>query len=161
MTREKPTATDAWDHVHALFGIGDWSPDDDLPWWEYRQQQASRLKARMTKLTLSAQDVMLCADYCKANGIDIRNATWVTKHYYDAKHWQTERENERSRIDIETRISNAIATEMDHDHDSPWVSKLMLAQGAYREEVLDVWMQWNATRSSSTSRSRSGENRTA
>ena len=148
MSREKPTATDAWDHVHALFGIGDWSPDDDLPWWEYRQQQASRLKARMTKLTLTAQDVMLCADYCKANGIDIRNATWVTQYYYEARRWQTERENERSRIDIETRISDAIATEMDHDHDSPWVSKLMLAQGAYREEVLDDWRKERGGRDS-------------
>jgi hypothetical protein len=151
MTASKPTASDAWDHIHRLFGVGDWSPDDEQPWWEFRRDQAMRLKARMTRLNLTPEEVMRCADYCKAEGIDIRNATWVTKHYYEAKKWAEQRENERSRHDVEDRISEAIATEMDHDHDSPWISKLMLAQGSYREEVLDEWQAWNRQRSSSPS----------
>jgi hypothetical protein len=142
MSAAKPTASDAWDHVHRLFGIGEWTEDSGVPWWQYRQEQAGRLKARMTRLGQTPEDVMLEADYCHAEGITIRNALWVLKHYYEAKRWGEQRENERSRGDLEARIDDAIAYEMDLDKDSPWISRLMLAQGDYRRQAVEEWEDW-------------------
>lgn len=155
MSAEKPSATDAWDYVHKLFGVGTWTEDSGIPWWKYRQGEATKLKARMTRLNQTPQDVINEADYCKANGIRIDNATWVCKTYYEAKAWAAERDNERSRADVDERISEAIAFEMDLDKDSPWISRLMLAQGDYRKTALEEWEDWRRSlRSQLSSRAR-------
>lgn len=146
VTVESLTVADAWDHIHHLFGVGDWTEDSGLPWWKWRIEMVTRLKARATRLGVSPEELVMCADYCKAEGIDIRNAVWVTRYYYEAKRWSTERDNERSRAGIEDRISAAVAQEMEHDEDSPWISRLLNSQGHYREEVLAEWETWSRTR---------------
>lgn len=163
-TKKELSALDAWDHVHRLFGVGSYSPADGL-WWEYRRDQTMRLKSRMTRLSQTPADVIREADYCKAHGINIENASWVTKYYYEAKVWEKERDNERSRVSLEDRINAAVAEEIAFDSFSAWIDRLVLSQGPAREEVLTEWTQWSnqrkAARSSSSSPSRSSADRTA
>ncbi len=162
-TPHELNAFDAWDHIHRLFGVGDWTPEQG-PWWQHRRDMGTRLKSRMTRLSQTPADVIREADYCKAMGIHIENATWVTKYYYEAKRWAEAAENERSRASIEDRINVAIQTEMAHDKTSAWIDRLVLAQGPAREEVLTEWQAWNQGRraqSSSSSPSRSRDGRTA
>lgn len=145
------TPTAAWDHVFRLFGCGDWDPDTyEDPWWKWRQKEATKLKARMTRLSITPEEICLCADYCKATGIDIRNTTWVVKYLYEAKAWGKRRDNERSRMDISDRINAAISVEMAYDVDSDWISRLTLVSGDAREEVLAQWTEWSRNRPTSS-----------
>lgn len=136
------TDTALWEYVHRLFGIGDWDElASDEPFWQYRQREVGKVKARRARLKVEIADLAHAADYCKAHGIDIRNVAWLYQYLPMARRWILERERAFS----STHLDELIARAVDHEHrngkDGQWIDRLLRARGEHREEVLREWQQ--------------------
>lgn len=133
-----------WDHVHRLFGIGDWHEDCGTPFWRYRALEITKVKRRRAKLRVSCEDLAVAADYCKAHGIDIRNVAWLYRHLKDSAVWHRDRQRALAGAELDELIAVAIDIEVSNP-DSPWVDRLVRARGVHRQEVYEAWKSWRAS----------------
>lgn len=134
-----------YDHVHRLFGVGDWPNPSGQPYWQYRATQVHISKATRTKRRVSCADLAVAAEYCKAHGIDIRHMSWLYHHLADAKRWDQQRQRSFAAADLDEAIATAVAIETNPD----WVDRLVRARGPYRQEVYDAWSHWRTSSSCS------------
>jgi hypothetical protein len=145
-----------FEHVHRLFGIGDW---DELtssePYHQFRMREIAKIKARRTKLNVSADDLCNAADYCKAQHIDIRNVAWLYQHLGDARRWKRERERALAAREVDELLDEAIALETTVP-DSRWLEQLIRARGPHRQEVYDAWKTWRDSQLTSSTSDLSG-----
>lgn len=132
------TDADVFDHCRALFGIGDWTEDHPLPYWRWRQDQVSRHKRVRTSRKVTTDQLIATANFCKANGIDVRDVTWLYKHLTDGLRWDARRRQALSTAVLEDDIQAAIEHEMTNP-ESPWTDRLIRARGPHRQAVYDEW----------------------
>jgi hypothetical protein len=136
-----PTDGDLFDLLHRLFGIGDYSDDDKLPWWRFRILEIGKLKAMRRKRRLTVADLMVTAYFCDAHNFHIA-APWQLVNYLPAaKHNQQEWRDHQ----LERDVAEAIAYERAlPEPDYVWADRLLLARGKHREELLAEWRQHRA-----------------
>lgn len=127
-----------WEAGQRVLGYGDWTEDNPEPYKKWAGLEAHKLFMVMRKRRVTQADFLLCVDYCHRHHIRIENATWVFKHYADAK---AEQRDQARPADLEQQIEKAVAHERSFaDGMSPsWIAKLTRSQGQYRREVLGEW----------------------
>lgn len=132
-----------WEAGQRVLGYGDWTEAHPEPYKKWAGLEAHKLFLLMRRRGATQADFLLCVDYCHRHHIRIENATWVFKHYKDAKAEQRERTPNM----LDQQIESAIAHERSFADamSASWISKLTRAQGPYREEVLTEWEQFRRT----------------
>lgn len=128
-----------WEAGQRVLGYGDWTEDHPEPYKKWAGLEAHKLFMVMRKRRATQADFLLCVDYCHRHHIRIENATWVFKHYNDAKAEQ----RAATPVELEQHIASAIAHEraFADSMSSSWIARLTRAQGQYRKEVLVEWEQ--------------------
>lgn len=134
---------EVYDHLHRLFGIGEWDWATGEPYHRYRALQVHQLKGMRKKRRATCQELIDAADYCKAHRLDIRHASWLFRHIPAAKRWAAERQRALEAADLDERVAEAIAIEVRDGDPEDWVGRLVRAAGDQREEV---YSQWKAAR---------------
>ena len=127
-----------FDQLHTLFGIGDYNEDDPKPWFRFRMLEIGKLKALRRKRALSVGDLMLAAEYCDKKRIRITASWQLVAHISIAKKYQREWLAEK----LERDIADAVAHERSlPDPDQEWASRLLLARGSIRQDVLNQYRE--------------------
>ena len=121
------------------FGVGDWDEaTSPQPYWKWRAIEVGKIKRVRTARKVRLDDLALAAEYCKAHGYDVRDATWLYKHVLPALRWDRERRAVASTSSFEEQMATAVG-EAYAAGDMDWVGRLTRAQGATREQVLAEW----------------------
>lgn len=127
-----------FDHLHTLFGIGDYDDDDPKPWFRFRMLEIGKLKALRRKRALSVGDLMLAADYCNKRCIRISASWQLIPHISIAKR----EHREWLAGQLERELAAVVAHERSlPDPDESWISRLLLARGSIRQDVLNQYRE--------------------
>jgi hypothetical protein len=132
-----------FDALHEWFGIGLYDEDLHGPWWSWRIKQVARIKSSRIKRDVALADLYVSALYCRAHGINIEGVTWLYRHLRAAWAWW-----DGATIVAATApdalYAEAIRVES-ANQDDRWLTRLLRASPASREEVLKEWQQqhWN------------------
>lgn len=127
-----------FDQLHALFGIGDYNEDDPKPWFRFRMLEIGKLKALRRKRGLSVGDLMLAAAYCDRKRIRISASWQLVSHISIAKREHREWLAEQLERDIATVVAHERSFP---DPDQEWISRLLLARGSLRQDVLNQYRE--------------------
>lgn len=130
-------STDAalFDLIHARFGVGDWSDDDERPWHKVRMTEISKINAIRNKRKLSISDLVLLVDYCHRHRRTICATFDLLQYWPDAVRERSA--NARSQLDLE--IEQALELERQKPDGDEWVERFLLARGPGRQPLLDRW----------------------
>lgn len=134
------TDSDLYDLLQELFGLGDWDPDSDVPWWKARQHEISKIKRSRTARKVDLEDLALAARYAKAHGEQIKAVTWLYKLISPAIRWENERRRAAALAEVDDLIAEAIAVEAEQP-ESEWLTRLARARGPHRKQVYDAWLR--------------------
>lgn len=123
-----------FDRVHQMLGIGDRDTEDDYGW---RVRQIGMLKRLMTRRGLTGDDVLMCAEYCKAHRIQPESYPWLLATYDSAFRWS----KTRAVTPVETSLEEAIAYEhaLSDERSTSWIERLVRTSPQNAEEVLAEW----------------------
>lgn len=135
------TKLELWERGRALVGYGDWTPDHDKPYPMWAGMEAHKLFLVMRKRHISAEDFLLCCEYCRRHHKRIENAVWVFRFIAEAKQERAAEAAQHPSTDLGREIDEAIACEraLSDDMSASWIGRLTRARGPYREEVLAAW----------------------
>lgn len=154
------TDSDLYDLLQELFGLGDWDPDGDVPWWKARQHEISKIKRSRTARNVALEDLALAAHYAKAHGEQIKAVTWLYKLISPAIRWDNERRRAASLAEIDDLIEYALGVEAEQP-ESEWLTRLARARGPHRKDVYDQWLKHRDSLPSSRSDQSASGPRTA
>lgn len=134
-----------FDRLQEMFGIGEWdeSQEATLPYWKFRAQEISKIKATRRKNDKSVADLYIAALWCKAHKQDVRAASWLNRHVPAAWAWW-EAKNAAAGLEPNNTYAEAIRQEMSNP-DSTWLSRLLRAAPASREDVYAQWLRRDRT----------------
>lgn len=130
--------TDAqlFDMLFGLFGIGDYTPGDERPWHRFRMVEISKIKALRRKRRITIDQLTLTARWCYRRRIHITSAFGLTEHIGEALRERTL----ATRHALDERMAAAADRARDLG-EADWAQRLLLAQGAYRQPLLDAWRE--------------------
>lgn len=131
---------DLYDLLQELFGLGQWDPDGDVPWWKARQHEISKIKRSRTARNVDLEDLALAARYAKAHGEQIKAVTWLYRLIGPAIRWDNERRRATTLAQLDDLINEAIAVEAEQP-ESEWLTRLARARGPHRKQVYDAWLK--------------------
>jgi hypothetical protein len=134
-----------FDRLQEMFGIGTWdeSMAETLPYWKFRAQEIAKIKATRRKNDQSIADLYVAALWCKATSRDVRAASWLTRHVKDAWAWWDAR-SVAAGLEPTDTYAEAIRQEMSNP-DQQWLSRLLRAAPASREDVYAHWLRRDRT----------------
>lgn len=129
-----------YDLLQTKFGIGDWGPDSDEPWYKARNREIAKLRSLMRRRHMTAEAMVIAAWYAETNRLPIK-ALWqladlaiVSKKAYRAA-------SQGERPDRERLLRAAIEA---HEAGKPeWADRLYNADPRLADDVL---AQWEAAR---------------
>jgi len=124
-----------FDMLRAMFGIGDWMDSDERPYHRFRMVEISKLKALRGKRRIRVEQMVVAARYCFRRRIPIK-APYQLVSYMGEAMYQRSLEQ---RAELGTRMSQA-ANDARRLGQEQWAQRLLLAQGAARQGVLDEWV---------------------
>lgn len=139
-----------YDLLQELFGLGNWDPDSDVPWWKARQFEVTKIKRSRTARKVELADLALAARYAKAHDEDIRAVTWLYKLIPAAIRWENARRRAQTLAELDDLIAEAIAIESEVPG-STWLTRLARARGPHRKEAYDSWLKHRDSLASSRS----------
>ncbi len=130
-----------FDRLQEMFGIGTWdeSQAEALPYWKFRAQEVSKIKATRRKNDRSVADLYVAALWCKAHGRDIRAASWLCRWVPTAWDWWDAKSAAAGLAPSDT-YAEAIRQEMANP-DNTWLNRLLRAAPASREDVYAQWLR--------------------
>lgn len=139
VAKKAPTDGELFDLLCKDFGVGDWDESTGEPHWKWRANEVAKVRRVREAREVKVEHLMMAAAYAKANGIDIRDATWLYRYIIPAIRAENVsaglEENAQLELDISTAVTEAIsAGEMD------WIARLTNANGTTnRTEALNAW----------------------
>jgi len=134
------TVSNLFDHIQETLGVGDFAgePKEYTAW---RMKQIGMLKRLMKYRRVSIQELLMCAQYCKAHRIQPDTYAGLMYHINEARRW----DHSRKRAAIQEHWAEALEIEQERafsdEEASRWVDMLLRATGPNREEVLSKWRQ--------------------
>lgn len=150
-----------YDLLQELFGLGTWDAAvSDLPWWQARQHEVTKIKRSRTARRVELADLALAARYAKAHGEDVRAVTWLYKLIPAAIRWENARRRAASLAELDDLVAEAIAVESEQPN-SQWLTRLVRARGLHGKQVYDAWIVYRDSLASSPSTGRDSGLRTA
>lgn len=134
-----------WEAGRRKLGYGDWTPEHPDPYQKWSGLESHKLYLVMRKRHITADEFMLCVDYCHRHHKRIENAVWVFRFIPEAKVEQRELEAQLQMTDLGQMVEAAMSHEraLAATDSNEWIGKLTRARGPYRQEVL---AQWRAAR---------------
>ncbi len=131
-----------FDYLHQWWGIGDYDEDTHGPWWKWRRNQVARVKASRTKREASLAELYIAALYCRATNQRVEGVTWLYRHIAAGWRWW-----EGQPVHDPTLTAYADAVRIESANPDPtWLHRLMRADPAHRQALLDQWevQRWTA-----------------
>jgi hypothetical protein len=99
------------------------------------------LKRVMVRRRVSNEEMLMCADYCKAHRIQPESHPGLLYHFNEAKRW----DHSRKKAATIQEFTSAVALEQERalsdEEASRWVDMLLRASGAQKKEVLERWQK--------------------
>lgn len=139
VARKPPTDGELFDLLCKDFGVGDWDESTGEPFWKWRANEVAKVKRVRQAREVTVEHLMMAAAYAKANGHDIRDATWLYRYIRPAIRAESAtaglEETRQLEAEISTAVSEAISA-----RDTAWVARLTNANGTInRTEALNAW----------------------
>jgi hypothetical protein len=130
------TAMQVNDYLLEKLGMGEFigEPDEYGPW---RVAQAGILKRMMAYRRVRPDDVLACADYCKAHRIQPETHQELFYHLDDAREWKRDQVVNVSTAAVEAALQRELA--LSDSQSDMWVSRILRTRAADMGEVLEEW----------------------
>ncbi len=140
LSAEPTTDAQLFDVMHGLFGIGDYADCDDRPYYRFRGIEISKVKSLRKKRGITIDQLALAARYCYRRRLPITTPFDLVEHIGAAL-----RERALARREVQGQRMSQAADLARASGEPDWADRLLLAQGAHRQGVLDEWAAWQHT----------------
>lgn len=134
-----------FDEMQTAFGLGDYQPDRDGPWYKWRAAQIGKQKRIRHNREVDLAHLMISVRYAKATSKKVRSIFDLIEMIPEALTWQREQDKAVCTRDIDALIAEAIEIEADRGG-GPWMDRLIRASGPDREATYHDWKRWNQAR---------------
>lgn len=128
------TDAELFDMLHGLFGLGDYVEGDDKPYHRFRMVEISKIKSMRKKRALGLDQLAATARYLYRRGGHVRNAYGLIEHMGPALRERALARQMEVGESMVAASAEARATGQDE-----WADRLLMAQGSYRQLVLEQW----------------------